>query len=281
MNYEGIDTAAKLTAAQAKILRSEGISFAARYLVPDDGNTAWKALTADEAAMLRDNSIAVMLCWETTAKRMLGGASAGAEDGAKARELAQAMGVPMGTCIYFAADWDVKDAEIPIVESYYRAARIAVGQYNAGVYGGQRVITALSQISAWLWQCVAWTDSFAPYATAIQYQWQGSPDAKILSAQVGVAVDLDSAASLAGMWLPVNHNEEDKPKMKKDWKKFLIAAGIRALRTLAQTAIATIGTSALLSEVNWPVVCSASVLAAILSVLTSIATGLPEVDDNV
>ncbi len=66
----------------------------------------------------------------------------------------------------------------------------------------------------------------------------------------------------------------------KDWKKFIIAALIRALRTLAQTAVATIGTSALLSEVNWIAVASASVLAAVLSVLTSIATGLPEVDDK-
>lgn len=67
--------------------------------------------------------------------------------------------------------------------------------------------------------------------------------------------------------------------MKKDWKKFLSAAGIRAVRTLAQTAIATIGTTALLEEVNWAVVASASVLAAVLSILTSIATGLPEVED--
>ena len=64
----------------------------------------------------------------------------------------------------------------------------------------------------------------------------------------------------------------------KDWKKFIIAALIRALRTLAQTAVATIGTSALLSEVNWIAVASASVLAAVLSILTSIATGLPEVE---
>lgn len=66
----------------------------------------------------------------------------------------------------------------------------------------------------------------------------------------------------------------------KDWKKFIIAALIRAVRTLAQTAIATIGTTALLTEVNWAVVASASGLAAILSILTSIATGLPEVEDK-
>ena len=66
----------------------------------------------------------------------------------------------------------------------------------------------------------------------------------------------------------------------KDWKKFIVAALIRAVRTLAQTAVATIGTTALMSEVDWKVVASASVLAAILSILTSIATGLPEVDGN-
>ena len=61
-------------------------------------------------------------------------------------------------------------------------------------------------------------------------------------------------------------------------KEWFVAAGIRALRTFCQTAIATIGTSAVLSEVNWVAVASTSVLSAILSMLTSLA-GLPEVDD--
>lgn len=60
-------------------------------------------------------------------------------------------------------------------------------------------------------------------------------------------------------------------------KEFWKAAGIRALRTFCQTAVATIGTTAVLSEVNWIAVGSASLLSGILSVLTSIATGLPEV----
>lgn len=63
-------------------------------------------------------------------------------------------------------------------------------------------------------------------------------------------------------------------------KQFIRAAAIRAVRTIAQTAVATIGTSAVLSDVNWAVVASASLLAGVLSILTSIATGLPEVDGN-
>lgn len=62
-------------------------------------------------------------------------------------------------------------------------------------------------------------------------------------------------------------------------KKWIKAAAIRALKTICQTAVATIGTAAVLSEVNWIVVASASVLAGILSVLTSLA-GLPEVKED-
>lgn len=61
-------------------------------------------------------------------------------------------------------------------------------------------------------------------------------------------------------------------------KKFLYCMLIRSIRTIAQTAVATIGTSAVLSDVNWGLVISASVLSGILSVLTSLATGLPEVE---
>lgn len=65
--------------------------------------------------------------------------------------------------------------------------------------------------------------------------------------------------------------------MKYNFLKWVKAAGIRAVKTVAQTAAATIGTSAVISEVDWRVVISASVLAGILSLLTSTA-GLPEIE---
>ena len=67
--------------------------------------------------------------------------------------------------------------------------------------------------------------------------------------------------------------------MKYNFREWIKAAGVRALKTVAQTAVATIGTSAVISEVNWLMVGSASVLAGILSLLTSVA-GLPELDQQ-
>ena len=65
----------------------------------------------------------------------------------------------------------------------------------------------------------------------------------------------------------------------KKWKSWLKAAGVRAIKTVAQTAVATIGTSAFLAQVDWRMVISASILAGVLSLLTSVA-GLPEVSDG-
>lgn len=63
----------------------------------------------------------------------------------------------------------------------------------------------------------------------------------------------------------------------KEWFK---CAGIRAIKTVAQTAIATIGTAVVLGDVNWVMVASAAALAGVLSLLTSVATGLPEVNNE-
>lgn len=68
--------------------------------------------------------------------------------------------------------------------------------------------------------------------------------------------------------------------MSEKWKLWWKAAGIRAIKTMAQTAVATIGAAAVLSDVNWIMAVSAAVLAGALSLLTSVA-GLPEVKQEV
>ena len=67
--------------------------------------------------------------------------------------------------------------------------------------------------------------------------------------------------------------------MKEHWKKWAKAAGIRALKTFAQTMVGVIGASALITEVNWQTVLSSAALSALLSLLTSVA-GLPEVKEE-
>ena len=66
--------------------------------------------------------------------------------------------------------------------------------------------------------------------------------------------------------------------MNRNWKAWWKAAGIRAIKTVAQAAIASIGTAAVISEIDWKYVVSASVVAGILSLLTSVA-GLPELEE--
>lgn len=234
MTFEGIDTAARLTAAQARILRENGISFVARYLVPE---SLWKALTAQEAADLRSAGLAVMLCWELGGEDLRGGSVKGVEHGARARQLAEKLGVPAGTIIYFAVDYNAPASDFPLIEQYMIAAQTALSaKYVAGLYGHEKIVEYLAQRGTvkWFWQCVAWSNMFSPFATVRQYAWQGDPRAKALAEKVGVGVDLDATETLVGMWLPGNTYADDdgtiiepKPTQPKHWYDSALAWGER------------------------------------------------------
>ena len=225
MIFHGIDTAARLNASQAAKIASEGFSWVGRYLVPESYG---KALTAKEAAALRNAGLAVLLCWEIDAGDMRGGAARGALHGQTARQCAQALGVPAGTAIYFAADWDVQEYEMAACVEYMRAAELALGPYQAGVYGGEAVCRRMSAEGyRHLWQCVAWTNEFIPQATAIQYAWQGSTDALAVAARLGFGVDLDQCADMkaAGLW-PAKEPEPEKEPWYADTMRWAAKEGI-------------------------------------------------------
>ena len=74
-------------------------------------------------------------------------------------------------------------------------------------------------------------------------------------------------------------NEEEVHMNKENALKWIKAAGVRAIKTVAQTAVATVGTAAVMGDVNWPMVLAAAALSGILSLLTSVA-GLPELKEG-
>lgn len=249
--YQGIDTAAKITAKTAEILKREGYSFVARYLVPNSGGTAWKALTASEAKIIRDAGLAVMLCWETTAARVKGGAVYGEEDALAARRLAEDMGIPAGAVIYFAADYNVPEADYGAVNAYLSAASEHIGKYNVGLYGHEGIVNAMyGKGHKNFWQCVAWSEMFSDAAGVIQYEWQGGANAKALATKIGVAVDLNSAASLDGMWKPNSYADggdiiyehsqaQTKNTEAEDAHKWCVSMGITddSMRDVSQTEL--------------------------------------------
>lgn len=205
MTYLGIDTAARITAAQAAALKENGVSFVGRYLVPQ---TNAKSITAEEVKTLREAGLAILLCWELGAEAMKGGANQGAYDAMRARELAQKLGAPSGSCIYFAADYNVPQSDFITVENYLKSAQNILGVvYDAGFYGPEKIVDFLSNRGSCrkFWQCVAWSSKFLDASNVQQYQWQGGPESKAMAEKTGIlAVDMDRTDDMrkAGLWMP-------------------------------------------------------------------------------
>ena len=194
----GIDTAARLTAAQAKALKAAGYDFAGRYLVPSGS----KALTKAEAETITAAGLNILTVWETTAGRAKGGAAAGAEDGAQALACAKQIGMPTSGVIYFAVDFDAQGSDMDAIEAYLRAAKAMTGDYPIGVYGSYSVVETMAQhqVCEHFWQCIAWSyGKKSAYRDVYQDQWNQSV--------AGVWVDIDECADMAaaGMW---NYEEE-------------------------------------------------------------------------
>ena len=202
MSYKGIDTAAHISAAAAKTLKALGVSFAGRYLVPAGMG---KDITAEEAKGLLDAGLAILLCWEIDAARAKRGGDVGAADGARARQLAQEIGVPSGTAIYFAVDFLPLSGDYSVIQEYFLAAYAAVAPYRCGIYGPYDIVKAMKERIPQLmvWQCVAWSSGMI-YDKLNFYQrlWSGAAECKVIQAEVGFPVDINTGESLDGLWMP-------------------------------------------------------------------------------
>lgn len=205
----GVDTAATVSDTAAKQLKELGFDFVARYIVPPKGGLAWKALVESEAQAIREAGLAILPTWETTGNRARSGATAGRDDGKTAAERAKELGIPEGTIICFAVDYNPPKSDYAAITEYLCNASSTAAPYRLGVYAPSAIVRELrSLVPAYWWRTYAWNDGPVD-ADAYQTAYQDDSAAVAVRNQVGFAVDLDEAKSFQGMWVPENLVPED------------------------------------------------------------------------
>lgn len=191
MSKKVFDCSTPLTGAVIAAFRSDGYEAVARYLVP----SSWKAITKSEADTISEAGLQIISVFETTANRALVGRAAGLVDGASAIQVANDIGQPKGSTIYFAVDFDATAAQMPAVIEYIRGASEATPGYNTGVYGSAAVIKAIQESGTCsrYWQTYAW--SYGEKVEGIHI-YQYKDDITIH----GINVDLDESYGEEGGW---------------------------------------------------------------------------------
>ena len=144
-------------------LKAAGIHFVCRYL-STPGNS--KNLTLAEVKDLHAAGISIVLVFETTGKRALGGRAAGIQDALSARKQAIALGAPASVPIYFAVDFDTVGAAVTKATDYIGGAASVLGASRIGVYGGGRIVAACAKLRVckWFWQTTAASSWGTPYS---------------------------------------------------------------------------------------------------------------------
>jgi hypothetical protein len=136
-------------------LAASGVKFACRYLSHDTA----KNLTGAQARTLAVAGIDCLVVWETTANRALSGREGGAQDARDARAQAAACGIPDGSPIYFAVDFDEHVGHVEAVHAYFRGVHSVLGRRPVGVYGGYWTVKRLldAGLVKYGWQTYAWS----------------------------------------------------------------------------------------------------------------------------
>lgn len=199
-------------------LVAAGIKLVARYL----SNTAAKNLTAREAAALHKAGIGVLLNWESSSGRPLGGAPNGRQDGKAAAALAERIGAPHGLTIYFSCDVDTDSQHWPLIAAYYAAAGEALhGRYQVGVYGEADLIDYLHRqgVVTSEWQTYAWSNGELS-ANADLFQYLNGQELG------GGAVDFDRIIhpDKLGAWWP-EHTHPTEQHRRHPVDQYTVKAG--------------------------------------------------------
>lgn len=201
---EGFDCATKLNSTTAKGLKNAGFEYAIRYLP----TSTWKGLTEGEVKVIQDAGLKLVSIFQTSANYPgYFGGSQGRADGKHAQMLAEKMGQPKGTAIYFAVDYDAQPANIRRVLEYMKGVKMALKEYKVGIYGSYRVMNEVKQNTPvdYYWQTYAW--SYGKVASFIHmHQYKNG----VVIA--GVQVDKNSIKKDPGAW-----GVQEAPKTSKKY----------------------------------------------------------------
>lgn len=147
-------------------LKEANVKFVCRYLSP----YASKNLTANEAKSLRDAGIAIVVVWESSAKRAESGKAAGIADAKEAVSMMKSLGMPADQVLYMAVDYDTTVG--PNITGYFQGVASVIGLDRTGVYGGYAVVKGCldADLVNYAWQTYAWSGGkWDPVADIQQY----------------------------------------------------------------------------------------------------------------
>lgn len=218
---QGFDCATKLTVKTATSLKNSGFEYAIRYLP----TTAWKGLTKEEVKAIQDAGLKLVSIFQRSAN--FAGyftIAQGRADGVQAKKLAESLGQPKGTAIYFAVDYDAQPKNIGGVLAYFKGVKETLKEYRVGVYGSYRVMNEVLQKEPvdYYWQTYAW--SYGKIADHIHFrQYKNGVTV------AGVQLDRNNIKNTPGAWTEVmkEHPKQPPKKEKRTAKngKYTVVSG--------------------------------------------------------
>lgn len=189
---KGMDYTVLTTKEQAKALKQAGYNFVCRYLVPE--SMAWKRLTKTEVEILSNEGLLIGSVYEASADGAKKGTIQGTNDGKNALAEAKIVGQPIGSCIYFAVDYDVPLSDYNAIESYLKAAQLQITGYNVGVYGSYTICEEMFKRGIkYCWQTYAWSKGKKSTHTNIYQYKNGIVDC-------GINGDANESFGNEGFW---------------------------------------------------------------------------------